>query len=184
MQLYTNHIELPDLESILQISDEQLGKDYLDKQYLSNMLTNSNNQLFKVADDQQILGFSISSILSMEAFSSTFPHIHLKIEKGQIGWLKTIAVKPELTNLGIGIRLLHHTLEHLCTKSDQQVSIVWDNPEKNFLPQLLMKYGFSEHSRLENHWHRQSLEKGFHCPVCGTPPCSCAGMIYMKKPTT
>jgi hypothetical protein len=49
---------------------------------------------------------------------------------------------------------------------------------------LLVNNGFKNIKMLPNYWLNDSIEKGYCCKICGTPPCHCSAEVFeLKSPS-
>lgn len=95
-------------------------------------------------------------------------------------YLKSIAVKDEYKNKGVGKMLLKSFIKAADDKQLTIYSSVWIKRDKNIFENMLAKNGFNLHEKYENYWREASIKEQFECKYCGIPPCLCSMKIYFR----
>lgn len=177
------------IPQIIEISDEELGKDYLNYNDIEKMIDNKENYICRVAylnESNKIVGFCLCYIVTPDKLQSILkvelnriPRFLLHSDK--IGVIKTVAVEKKYQGYGIGKRLVEDSYKELENRGVQSVfSVAWKNNGEVNMDGILTLLGFKKYIEIERYWEAESLEKGYFCPVCGKPPCICSAVIYAK----
>lgn len=188
-------VEIIDLKKeyfpqLLDISDKELGKDYLSYDDLEKVLNCEEEYICKLAmnkEDGRIIGFCLCLIITPDSLQTI-----LKLNENQIpralkhsekvGVLKTTAVEKKYQGYGIGRKLTETCYTALLKRKVQSVcSVGWKNGDKVNINGILTSLGFVKYIEMENYWESDSLEKGYSCPACGKPPCKCSAVIYTQS---
>ncbi|WP_430935402.1 hypothetical protein [Saccharicrinis sp. 156] len=172
-----------DLARILEISDAELGKDYLDETFKDKIT--SDNTIFRVAESPAngLMGFCYSYISETEDVIKDLGINKLpKYSKisSKIAVLKTIAVKSGIQDKGIGSALMRDSLCLFENKNIESVyCLAWKNKQGINIGGLMKLYDFKLYEEIANFWTDGSKKNGYLCPECGNP-CECAAVIYTK----
>jgi GNAT superfamily N-acetyltransferase len=172
-----------DFPTILAISNNRFGEDYLDMYELSTYLTHINRISVVALVNDKIAGFALAQVCDQNALMSLVfcEHDWFReqfLNKYPIGILKTIAVDHKFSNLGIGTALTTYRIDILKKSTNSILAVNWEQKEHLENSRLLEKCGLSLQRRIERYWMEDSLAKGYTCVRCGAPPCKCAAMIY------
>lgn len=182
-----------DIPQIIEISDQELGKDYLNHNDIEQMIDSKEDYICKVAycsDESKIVGFCLGFIINPEKLQSLLKVESAKIPRflrlsDKIGVIKTVAVEKNYQGYGIGKKLVEDCYNELVKRGVQSVfSIAWKNGEVINIGGILTLLGFKKYLEINRYWEKESLEKGYFCPVCGNPPCACSAVIYAKAINT
>ncbi|MCE7056900.1 GNAT family N-acetyltransferase [Algoriphagus sp. AGSA1] len=176
-------IKQNDLSKVLEISDQELGKEYLDEDILTKI--SSDRFIFRIAETEAngIIGFCYSYITSPTEFIEDFGVESLPRSlkfSDSIGVIKTIAVLDSQKGKGVGSSLLSNVQEILKQRNIHSVICIGWRSEVGVNIEGLMKLNrFIFFKEIKNFWTIDSKEKGYLCVDCGNP-CSCSAMIYSK----
>jgi len=146
-----------DTVEIFAIADMQLGKNYITIDDLSvrNVI---------VAEDvvlQKSVGFCLSYV-------------------GQRGdaYVRTVAVNPDYSGRGIGTDLVAKSVEYLkCSGAKKIMSPLWKHDGIVNSEVIFRRNGFVPVHEIPDYWLKDSIEKGYSCPVCGKG-CHCTCVMY------
>jgi ribosomal protein S18 acetylase RimI-like enzyme len=177
-----------DISQVLDVSDQELGKNYLSDELFKDAIGNPDKYVCKVAKsktENKIAGFCLSIIVNpaeiVEQFSSygvKLPRSLLHAEK--VGLINTIAIRNNHQGHGVGFESVKNTINSLKEKDIHCFcSIGWKNSKtgKINISNILKTLNFQEIAEIPEFWKKDSEEKGYDCPVCGTP-CTCSAVIY------
>ncbi|HEX2855732.1 MAG TPA: GNAT family N-acetyltransferase [Opitutaceae bacterium] len=113
---------------------------------------------------------------------SAVPARSVLFKNHRVGMLSSAAVRKEFRRRGIGTQMVDAGLQLLrdrgCTMC---VSISWESGSIESSKQVLEASGFELVSTVPNHWQQDSVDRGYECPNCGGPPCTCAASFYRKR---
>ncbi|WP_353892947.1 hypothetical protein PRVXH_002339 [Proteinivorax hydrogeniformans] len=119
---------------MIEVANEQLGIDYVDKSTLENLAA-SPEKVANVAVDEKenVLGFSFGSLITAADLTKQLkiPREKVKLVAGtadKVGVFKTIAVKKECTKLGIGSRLAKDLITQMRDYAQVICSVAWKTP--------------------------------------------------------
>lgn len=173
-----------DLSAITAIADDRLGENYLDLNELSTYLKNSNKIGVVALLNGEIAGFALAQMCDQNELLSLVLCEHdwfreQFLNKYPVGVLKTIAVQPQFSNLGIGTALTKYRVDLLKKSTNSILAVSWEHDQSISNKRILEKSGLIFKQRIENYWTKDSILKGYSCKQCGAPPCKCAAMIYM-----
>ncbi|MGB0404167.1 MAG: hypothetical protein ACPGEG_08730 [Salibacteraceae bacterium] len=173
-------------KSILELSDNLFGKDYIDEAQLTIFLSDPNTKVItEVSDEGNLMGFSIVRKLDWQGLKSEFYEYPKQLEKHFnqdqiIGFRKSTGVSPQFQNQGLASKMTLEGNQWLEEKCDLLVSICWVKKGEPEFSKILRKDGFKELEKLQNVWYQESLDKNYQCGVCGQPPCNCEAIVYAK----
>lgn len=178
------------IPQLIDISDEELGKDYLTYDMLEKVLHNPSEYVCKLVYSQvekRILGFCLCLIVEpseIEAIAklkvNEIPRALRHSEK--IGVIKTVAVNRRFQGYGIGRRITEECYNELLKRKVQSVfSVAWKNKDHINIHGILTALGFKKFKEVVNYWSEDSIQKGYECPACGEPPCQCSAVLYTQS---
>ena len=177
-----------DFSKIVAISEQQLGRDYLNVTDLEKSLSQPDIYFTRVIEHQSrgIMGFSLSKIMSG---SSIKEYIHLTENEypkalmcaKNIGLLGIIAVENEFQGRGLGTALIKDTIKEFSKREINTIwSTAWRSSKGVNIGGILGKSGFQILKEIPDYWKEDSIKRGYHCPDCGPPPCKCSAVVYGK----
>lgn len=176
------------IPSVLEISDNELGKDYLSYSDIEKVL-NDKNYICKIAidkDTNKVIAFGLCLIVSPDEVKKIIDWPDNKISRAlkhsnEIGVLKTISVLKDFQGKGIGKLVTERCYNELIDREVNSIcSIAWKNGNITNIGGILLDLGFNEYASINDYWKDDSINKNYNCPVCGKPPCRCIGVIYTK----
>ncbi|MDR2931050.1 MAG: GNAT family N-acetyltransferase [Propionibacteriaceae bacterium] len=167
--------------ALLRIADEELGQGYFDDETASDA-DHVDDHFIKVAEiDGKLAGFAYCMIQdwpSAEHVIRASAPRHLR-HATVIGVLKTVAVKHDQQSRGIGTALCLACLDEFRRRGVQAVySVAWRNGDTINIGGILERANFTPFATVEDYWAEDSLQQGYDCPTCGSPPCHCAAVMY------
>jgi ribosomal protein S18 acetylase RimI-like enzyme len=121
-----------DFADIISIANNRFGNNYIVLEELHSYL-NINNKIGIVATvNNQIAGFALAQICNLDELIKLILSEHNWLKKQfsnyhTIGILKTIAVDPKFSNLGIGTALTKYRVDVLNKKCDIILAISWEH---------------------------------------------------------
>jgi|GEM_PF-841062 len=172
-----------DINEILIIADKLFGYNYLTKPEVQSYINDNDKISIVSGNDVEITGFQLMQIGKPENIIATMlseqEWFRKLFSKHQlIGVLKTIAVKEECHNQGVGTLLTKKSLEILKKKTDFIISVCWDNNGENSITKILEKFNMKLIRQIDEYWKDDSIKKNYSCKICGAPPCRCNALIY------
>ena len=177
--------KVSDFPSITRIAGNQLGKNYITKEFLSKIINEDDSTFCLVAyhlNSTKVVGFCISKQVTYDELKEITQgkDIHeLKFEK-KIGVVKTVAVDEHSTNLGLGSMLVSESLAIMEKQGVTcYISPAWKHAGVINIASILEKNGFERAMEIPHYWYESSIKEGFFCPQCGNP-CHCSCVVYLK----
>ncbi len=93
--------------------------------------------------------------------------------------IKMLVVQPEAQKQGWASALLKHVLLTVQNYPSVEYHAWKENLPLSFI-QSLERQGFKLQESKARYWYADSLERGYHCPICGNP-CVCTLSVYSKN---
>lgn len=187
-KIFTDYIIRPikkeDFSKIIYMSDEQLGKDYVNADLLRQALTGKDCFCYVVENKNNHTPIGFSFCMSINS-SKLLEITHQKEIKElkfyeKIGYIKTIVVDKKYEGFGIATKLVLKSLEKMEQDGCEAcISTAWKHCGITNIANVLLKNGFIKKLELSNYWYEDSIKQGYLCPQCGNP-CHCSCVIYVK----
>lgn len=183
-------LERVHIPQLLEISDNQLGKDYLSFEDLDQAISNRDKFICKVAfnrSDNKIMAFCLCPIIEPNNINTIIklsgrPMPRSVLHSELVGIIKTVAVGERYQGRGIGRNLTSACYKELLQKRVQSIcSVAWKQDGHVNIGGILISLGLKVHVEISDYWMDDSLEKGYDCPECGQPPCHCTAVIYIQS---
>ena len=168
-RLYETHYE-----SIINLSNDLFGEDYINENDLSEF-----SQSLVLKDPTQVLGFILFKPFEKGEFQwSNIASIETFFENSNIIiMIKSLAVKKEFQNKGFGTILINELLHSVPVFTGFVLS-AWKYGNTMNLLGLIEKFQFIHLYHIEHFWFDESLLKKYKCAICGSPPCVCDAEIF------
>jgi len=174
---------------IKKLADESFGKDYITIKSIISHLNSTNKFAFCLFDNQKFIGFLFLKTYSNDTIQNYFLTQkewftnYFKSTK-VIAVVTQIALTKEHRLLGLSKLLFNSSIDFIKPKCNTIISICWVKDEMNNMKFLLLNNGFKNIKTLSNYWLQDSIEKGYQCEICGTPPCQCGAEVFeLKSPS-
>lgn len=139
-------------------------------------------------DSSEIIGFSVGAVMDQDALRSYLNVSASELPDGlrhseAVGVVRTIAVRDGFEQRGVGTAIVEDCIDE-CLERDATAlcAIGWEDDGKVNIGGIMEHFEFDEADRLPEYWHDESLEKGYHCENCGSPPCTCSAVLFTKYP--
>lgn len=178
-------INLSDIYSIIEISDKQLGKDYLTKKDLQDYIDHPSYLNIKTTIENKITGFSIAQICSVVELKNMLLEEKKWLtdqfkDHEPVFYRKITCVDPRYEEMGIAHKLVEHSLKRIQSKVKSILSVCWKKNGVVPFGKILENFDFHILKEIPNYWKKDSLNKQYKCEICGDPPCRCSAVIYAK----
>ena len=147
-----------DISALLAIADSQLGEKYITETDLSE------GKVFVAEEDDlgKIVGFCIALVGAKDGKS----------------YVRTVAVAQEFWGQGIGTALVAKAVDCLKDLGAKQIfSPLWKHDGVVNSDVIFRRNGFVPKYEIPDYWLKDSMEKGYSCPVCGKV-CHCVCEMY------
>lgn len=173
-------------DQIITLADESFGKGYFSQQLLDESLFDSNQNIILEIVNDKLLGFTLVQLhTTSSANKLLLPLGKLQGVYGEsvkIGYRKMTSVSETHQGKGISKKLFYAGNQWLMDNGAQVlVSSYWKNSRNKHFSSFMQKEGFEAITEVQEFWKKDSLERQFHCPACGTPPCTCDAIIYARN---
>ena len=174
-----------DISDIIKISNRELGENYFSE--VTEKLTGTTEILLRIAatERDQVVAFCYSRFMKLPALKKELNLKKIPVSlppKHPVGLMKTIAVQNEYKNMGIGTRLITDTINIM---QEQKITsfflLAWKSRKSINVLGIMKYFRFSIILTIPGYWYNESLEKGYSCPVCGSPPCCCEAALFYKN---
>lgn len=162
------------------IAEVQLGKDYIpEKDFLNDDFHCVYGRM-----ERDIVGFAIGKSLDRQDFINKFPKVAERLPNilpwaDTVGMVSSVAIRQDCQGRGAGYALVQNVLQYLDAQS-MTVMLGWSAPDGVHIAGIAHALGFTEKAIIAEYWHDDSLSKGYRCPVCGSPPCHCSAVLYVR----
>ncbi len=177
-------INKSDFPRIIRISDNQLGKDYVNKNLLEQSL-DKDDRFCYVAEahkTKQPIAFAMCMVIDYEEAKKISRTEEIKDLQfyDKIGYIKTVVVDEHYEGYGIGSKIVGECIDYLSSLGCSAfISTAWKHAGVINIANILQLNDFYKISEIPNYWYEDSLTEGFQCPQCGNP-CNCSCVIYAK----
>lgn len=175
-----------DFPSLINISNEQLGSDYLSSDLLAKTLEPNSALRCNVIVNKlnnKILGFSLNKVIDNDELNEILKGKEKIREfsfEERIGYIKTVAINKKFEGYGLSTALLEYSLKEFEKEGVKKfVSTAWKHCGIINIGGVLSRLGFVKRVELPDYWYEDSIKEGFQCPQCGNP-CHCTCVVYIK----
>lgn len=147
-----------DIDAVLAIADSQLGEKYITETDLSEA------KVFVAEEDElgKIVGFCIALVGAKDGKS----------------YVRTVAVDSTYSGQGIGTALVAKAVDYLEGLGAERIfSPLWKHGGIINSDVIFRRNGFVPKHEISDYWLKDSMEKGYSCPVCGKG-CHCTCVMY------
>lgn len=183
-------ITTDDIPSIIAISDDELGKDYLTTETLKSISSTAEGARtfckVAVAPDSGVIGFCIYSMLSSDDLKRRLKVSNEKIPKAllhseRVGMIDVVAVKDQYKRQGVGFHLVSDALTELGKNQINVIcSIGWRSRKGINIEGILRYHRFQNLIEYKDYWREDSIVKQYICHDCGQPPCTCSAVLFAR----
>lgn len=182
-------LELKDIPQIIPICNEELGKGFITEKSAIYYINNPFCQSLAAVNplNNEIIGTSICLFFSQKEFKAFLhpsQYIHLPNSFTQcekIGVLKLIAIQKEFQKKGLGSEFINASFKFFQENNIQTIcAFAWESKTGINMKTIFDRNHLSTMNRIDNFWTKDSLEKQYDCPECGSPPCKCTAVIFIK----
>ena len=174
------------LDDLIQLSDENFGKNYFTKEALMRYHENATDTIDIIVDNGKAIAMNLVMTVHVNSLgnhllkgldqivdlfpNNSFIHLH-----------KAFTIIKPLRHKEPGVQLFRYTESKLNEISPFWLSVGWSK-DANLTPHpLLLKFDMSPTIIIPNYWYDDSLQKNFDCEYCGKPPCTCNAVLYTKR---
>ena len=176
-------LAIDDFDDLLIIADELFGRGYLTKAELQNYVDGNTKTGIVTKTRNEIIGFQLVQTTNLSGIKSLALNEQQWFQEqfsgySSIGVLKTLAVKDDFRNQGIGTLLTTESIKILRKTSDCILSICWDKKDDASISTILKNCGMRQIREINEFWKEDSLKRNYSCKICGKPPCRCNAIVY------
>lgn len=180
--IHSSTSQQKDVHAILTIANIQLGDGYI--QACDLQRDRSVSLIARISED--VVGFCLGTIITKSELHAKLPQLkwqnmNVFDSEALFGLVNSIAVDAPSKKLGVGHELMERCIAEL-TELDASIvfMIGWQSSEGVNIRSLANRNGFSELFEMPNYWRDDSLAHQYLCPTCGSPPCNCAAVLFVK----
>ncbi len=179
--LKLNDLNDKDRHAIEKIANRHFGNNYFD---IENLKSSTENEFYiEYIKTTQIIGFILYGIDIGNRYNQFFmlnKHKTITINE-KTGIIKTIAVAEEHQQHGYGRQLLSLAITNMQQLNVKQIIYIeWkESASHKALQKLLNKFNFILSVEIKDYWKEDSIQRKYHCPICGDP-CRCTAQIFNK----
>jgi ribosomal protein S18 acetylase RimI-like enzyme len=171
---------------ILQISDCELGKDYISDANLSKIVDDESYLSRVAVINGKVVGFAIAKTVGFADLETLLKVERTKIPRflsvnDKIGYISVVAVGRSGQGVGIGFKLVKDLVDTL--EEDGITSFcctAWKNSDRINVGNILKSLDFEEGITIENYWTEDSIQNKYDCPECGNP-CKCSAVMFFRS---
>ncbi len=172
-------------KDVLKISEKEIGKNFIDENYLNSFLNNTNAKGVVAIINGKVAGFTFfqwlkGTELHQYIFTNKDWLKEVSKRKKLIGYRNLTAVKNSFQNYGIGKKLVEVSIAELKQKTNFLANVVWITDRKKNLGKTLEKFGLKPLKTIADYWKSDSIKRNYECAICGSPPCTCKALIYFS----
>ena len=166
----------------MSIAEQQLGDSYIQE----NDFLGSDTISLCAVRGKDMVGFCIGKILEKDQFTSLHPVVSASLTRpfayiDRLGLVASVATDPAYEGRGIASTLVRACLDAMASAGLSLVcSIGWKSGGSVHVGGILERFSFRPIQEFPDFWKEDSLAKGYHCPICGEPPCLCSAVVYIR----
>lgn len=181
-----SRLEPGDIPSVLGVSLEELGSDYLSASDFEDAIESGGQFCLVARLDGVPVGFAICKLFGPEDVDDALrlpdcPERDSLLSKSKIGLLDSVAVSDRVKGKGAGTALSAACMERFIEEEVESVTaMAWEDytGHSNIAP-ILLRMGLSPSIAIKGYWNQfVSSPEGHDCPMCGAP-CRCFGRLYL-----
>lgn len=174
------------LPECLVLLERTQGTNVCNLDYLTGLLTEEVGRLFVYFNDQsEIIAVAGAKVLPSGSFEYYRPfgeETFSLMNRSKVGSFCTMSVREDFQGKGLGMKLALAREEWLVSQGcNLLVGISWVSGQNNNSANVFKKMGFKAVKEIKDFFVESSHLTNLLCPVCKTPPCTCAGVLFTKE---
>lgn len=165
----------------LELLNRTQGRDLFNPSYLDRRTSDPDSLVIGAFNDGVLVAVGVAQVLKdqFDFYSPFDPNMAAELATKVVGSFSTLCVHETFQGKGIGQEISKLRLRWLQSRACEViVGISWVSGLAHTSDRVFEKMGFGSVKRIENFFYQSSIENPFHCPGCGDPPCTCAGILY------
>lgn len=179
-------LEVCDIPSVLAVSLEELGSDYLSVSDFEDAIDADDVFCLVARMDGEAVGFAVCRLFGPEGVDEALrlpdcPERAALMSKKRIGLLDSVAVSCAAKGMGAGTALAEACVDRFRKEgADAVTAMAWEDytGHSNIAP-ILLRMGLSPSIAIKGYWNQfVDSPEGHRCPMCGAP-CRCFGRLYV-----
>jgi len=182
--------QLDEAQRVVSLLGEALGESYVALADVQEAIAADSGSTCLVAVDLKgrLLGAATYYLVGKEEICRFLPigqegvaeRLRLFGFNHSVGLLRSVAVAPSCRGRGVATQLTEFGIRWCAQEgATAMLAFAWDPPTGSQLAGVLKHTGFTELTRLDSYWTRDSQAKRYECPACG-PICTCAAAVYSR----
>ena len=167
-------------DAIISISNQVLGKHYLNPKLLNEYINNPNKKALVVKVENKIVGFINSELIERTKLPKDIIKEVQDLSSPHVYFIKQVIVHPSYQKKGLGKKMIHEIINQKHQKNIPFLCLAWKKDNHIPIEKTLFFNGFQRINELPNYWYNDSLLHQYNCLSCGTPPCKCGAVLFFK----
>jgi GNAT superfamily N-acetyltransferase len=165
--------------------DRTQGKGILGSDYFERCARESDRLLLLALLDDALVGLAGARVLSKDDFDYYLPFGREAVlelfQLHRVGVMSTASVVEPMQGQGIGQALTRRRIQWMNESGcSVQIAVSWASGLPHTSDRVFAKLGFKHLSRVDGFYEKDSAQRGWICPVCGSPPCRCSASLYLR----
>jgi GNAT superfamily N-acetyltransferase len=169
----------------LALVDRTQGRGIFALDYFERCASDGEKLLLLALLDGSLVGVAGARVLPQDGFDyylSFGREVVVDLfQHHRVGLMSTASVVEPLQGQGIGQELTRRRIQWMndagCTA---QIAVSWESGLAHTSDRVFMKLGFKCLSQVKGFYGEDSTQRGWICPVCGSPPCRCSASFYIR----
>lgn len=164
----------------VRLLNKSQGEDLFEPTYLTKRVTDADSYVVGAIAEDRLVAIGVACIVDQFDYYLPFDdRIGETLAQRCVGSFATMCVDDSLRGQGIGQKLAHLRLEWLKEMGCHTVlGVSWVSGLGHTSDRVFEKMGFYAVKKVEQFYHKSSIEKPFYCPGCRAAPCTCSAILY------
>jgi GNAT superfamily N-acetyltransferase len=170
-------------KNALELLNRTQGRDLFAPNYMELRTKDPQAFIAGAFQGKELVGLGVAQVINNYDFYLPFdPDINKKLSLKKVGSFSTLCVLESLQGKGIGKRISEARLEWVKKQNcDVIVGVSWVSGLEHTSNRVFEKMGFTAVKKVDHFFGPMSVANPFDCPGCHKIPCTCAGILYMRK---
>lgn len=102
-------------------------------------------------------------------------------QSSPVGVLRAYAIHDDAKGEGIMDATIGHTVDVLDDEGCRvQCLLAWRGDGGVQFYDIFKNHDFTLRREFPDYWMEESIQEGYHCPICGPPPCQCSALLFVR----
>lgn len=169
---------------VIELWKNRMGRKYPDESKIDKAINNLDEYFgfVTISSDENIIGFSIGSIITQEEAQNKVPSVNLFSESVQkVGFFDLNVVKESIEDNGVGTSQIRKRKRYYQQNGiNNLLAICWIRDNHRDSASLLEQEGFDCICKIPNFWYEDTIKRDAVCIDCDDP-CTCTAGIYISN---